>query len=55
MVLVFSARFVIECFKTPQAAYDAAQMFSVGQYLSLPFVALGIIMVLRALRRPSGI
>ncbi len=52
MVLVFSARIVVEFFKTPQAVYEAGQMFSVGQYLSLPFVALGIAMVFRSLRKP---
>ena len=52
MVLVFSARIVVEFFKTPQAAYEAGQLFSVGQYLSLPFVALGAAMIARALRRP---
>lgn len=55
MVLVFSARIVIEFFKTPQAVYEAGQMFSVGQYLSLPFVVLGVAMMLRSLRRPAGI
>jgi phosphatidylglycerol---prolipoprotein diacylglyceryl transferase len=54
MVLVFSARIVVEFFKTPQAAYEAGQLFSVGQYLSVPFVVLGAVMVVRAWRRPSG-
>jgi phosphatidylglycerol---prolipoprotein diacylglyceryl transferase len=54
MVLVFSARIMIEFFKTPQAVYEAGQMFSVGQYLSLPFVVLGVAMMLRSLRRPTG-
>lgn len=51
MVLVFSARIVVEFFKTPQAAYEAAQLFTVGQYLSLPFVMLGVVMIVRAIRR----
>lgn len=53
MVLVFSARIIVEFFKTPQAAYEAGQIFSVGQYLSLPFVVLGGVMVVRAIRRPA--
>lgn len=53
MVLVFSARIVVEFFKTPQAAYEDGQLFSVGQYLSLPFVALGAAMIARVLRRPA--
>jgi prolipoprotein diacylglyceryl transferase len=51
LLLAFSARIVIECFKTPQAAYEASQAFSVGQWLSLPFVLLGLVLVVRALRR----
>lgn len=51
LLLAFSARIVIEFFKTPQAAYEAGQAFSVGQWLSLPFVLLGLVLVVRALRR----
>ena len=51
MVLVFAARIVVEFFKTPQAAYETGQLFSVGQYLSMPFVVLGVVMILRAMRR----
>ena len=46
MLLVFSARIAIEFFKVPQAAYEAAQLFSVGQYLSLPFLVLGAAYIL---------
>lgn len=53
MVLVFSARIVIEFFKTPQATYEAGQFFSVGQYLSLPFVMLGVVMIFRAVGRST--
>lgn len=54
MALVFSARVVVEFFKTPQAAYEAGQLFTVGQYLSLPFVMLGVVMMARAIRRSPG-
>ncbi len=42
LVLVFSMRAVIEIWKVPQAAYEVGQALSVGQYLSLPFIALGV-------------
>jgi phosphatidylglycerol:prolipoprotein diacylglycerol transferase len=42
LVLVFTARLFLETWKVPQAAYEAGQLFSVGQYLSLPFIALGV-------------
>lgn len=54
MALVFSARILVEFFKTPQAAYEAGQLFTVGQYLSLPFVMLGVVMMVRAIRRSPG-
>ncbi len=58
MVLVFSVRIAVEFYKVPQAAYESGQMFSVGQYLSLPFVVLGAAMVLRSTghltRRSTG-
>lgn len=54
MALVFSARILVEFFKTTQAAYEAGQLFTVGQYLSLPFVMLGVVMMVRAIRRSPG-
>lgn len=50
MVLVFSVRIAVEFFKVPQAAYESGQILSVGQYLSLPFVALGAAMIARCQR-----
>ena len=48
MVLIFGSRFVLEIFKTPQAAYEANFSITVGQWLSVPFILLGIVMMLRA-------
>ncbi len=53
LVLVFSARAVIETWKTPQAAYEAGHAITVGQWLSVPFIALGLVLVIRA-RGRSG-
>jgi len=50
LVLVFGARAVLESWKMPQAAYEAGATISVGQWLSLPFVLLGIGLVLRSRR-----
>jgi prolipoprotein diacylglyceryl transferase len=47
-VLVFSARIVLEAWKTPQAAYEDGFTISVGQWLSVPFIAIGLWLVLRA-------
>ena len=43
-----AAEFVLEIFKTPQAAYEANFSITVGQWLSVPFILLGIVMMLRA-------
>ena len=41
-IMVFAARFALEFFKTPQASYEEGLSIHVGQYLSLPFVVLGL-------------
>ena len=50
LVLVFSVRFFLEFLKTRQAAYEASLALSVGQWLSIPFVALGLILLARSLK-----
>lgn len=50
LVLIFGVRIVVEFFKTPQASYEAGQMFTVGQYLSVPFVLVGVALLIRAWR-----
>lgn len=46
--LVFSARFLLEFVKTPQAAYEAGFALTVGQLLSIPFILVGIALMARA-------
>lgn len=47
-VLAFSARFAIEPFKVEQADYSTDSILNVGQYLSIPFIALGIAIIVFA-------
>ena len=47
LLLIFSARFLLEFLKTPQAAYEAGFTLTVGQWLSLPFIIAGAWLVLR--------
>lgn len=56
MILIFVARFAVEFFKTPQADYEAGFEISVGQWLSVPFILLGIIMLVRSykIRQKQG-
>lgn len=50
MMLVFGSRFVLEFFKTPQAAYEAGNLITVGQWLSVPFILMGLFFVWRSRR-----
>jgi len=50
LISVFSARFLLEFLKTRQAAYEASLILSVGQWLSLPFVVLGLILLVCSLK-----
>ncbi|MGL4614009.1 MAG: prolipoprotein diacylglyceryl transferase [Shewanella sp.] len=50
LVLVFSARIGIESLKVSQAAYTET-LLSAGQWLSLPFLAVGIILLILAYRK----
>jgi prolipoprotein diacylglyceryl transferase len=53
LLLVFGARFVLEFFKEGQAAYESGWAVSLGQWLSLPLVALGVWIAWR--KRPSAV
>lgn len=50
LALVFGARAIVEIWKTPQAVYEAGQIITVGQWLSVPFIVLGAWMIWRARR-----
>jgi prolipoprotein diacylglyceryl transferase len=54
LTLVFSVRILAEFAKEPQAAYEAGQAFSVGQWLSVPFLALGVGLILHARKHPEA-
>ena len=41
-IVVFGARFIIEFFKEAQVAKESSMSMDIGQYLSIPFVLLGI-------------
>lgn len=52
LVGVFLTRFVIETIKADQTSFEAAMTLNMGQWLSIPFILLGIVMIARAPRRP---
>ncbi len=47
MLLMFPSRFFLEFLKIRQAAYGADLSWSVGQWLSLPFILMGCVLVYR--------
>ena len=48
---VFVARQLIEILKNDQSDFEAGMTFNMGQWLSLPFVILGVYLIVRALRK----
>jgi phosphatidylglycerol---prolipoprotein diacylglyceryl transferase len=50
LISVFFVRFMLEFLKTRQAVYEASQVLSVGQWPSLPFVVLGLILLACSLK-----
>jgi phosphatidylglycerol---prolipoprotein diacylglyceryl transferase len=51
--LVFGARFLIEFVKEPQVASEVGKALDFGQWLSIPFVLLGVYFVVRSFRREA--
>jgi len=51
LLLVFSARFMIEFVKTKQASYANEMLISTGQMLSIPFLLVGIGFVFYSMRQ----
>jgi len=49
-ILTFTARFFIEFIKENQEQFENSMTFNMGQYLSIPFILLGIILVIYSLK-----
>lgn len=49
---IFLPRFLIEFIKNPQVAFENDMTLNMGQWLSIPFVLLGVALIIMALRRP---
>jgi prolipoprotein diacylglyceryltransferase len=50
MICIFASRFFIEFLKNVQEDFEESWMLDMGQWLSIPFVLLGIICIWRAMR-----
>jgi prolipoprotein diacylglyceryltransferase len=52
-IWLFSSRFLIEFVKNPQEAFEVGMTLNMGQLLSIPFILLGIGLVIYSLTRPA--
>lgn len=53
LAAIFVARFFLEFFKENQVAFESDMFINMGQILSLPYIAVGVFLVIRALRRKA--
>ncbi|MEZ5070061.1 MAG: prolipoprotein diacylglyceryl transferase [Bacteroidales bacterium] len=53
MILLFAARFFIEFVKNDQVAFESGMKLNMGQWLSLPFIAAGVAMILWTKKHPA--
>lgn len=53
LIGVFLTRFFIEFIKTEQEAFERGMMLDMGQWLSIPFIALGIYVIYRSFSQPE--
>lgn len=53
LIMLFGARFLIECIKQPQEAFEQDMLLDMGQILSLPFIIAGVVFVIIGLKRPA--
>ena len=53
LILIFSARFVIEFFKDVQENFEITQVLNMGQRLSIPFILAGVFMLWYSKRLPD--
>lgn len=53
LIYLFGFRFLVEFIKNPQEEFERTMTLNMGQWLSIPFIVLGIVILYRASRRPA--
>ncbi|MCR5013942.1 MAG: prolipoprotein diacylglyceryl transferase [Bacteroidales bacterium] len=53
LVIIFGSRIAIEFLKNVQVDFERNMVFDMGQWLSVPFVILGIVMIVLSFRKPA--
>jgi prolipoprotein diacylglyceryl transferase len=51
LILVFTFRFFIEYVKEDQVAFEAGMKLNMGQWLSIPFVLIGVVLLIYSIRK----
>lgn len=51
LIMVFAFRFLIEFIKNPQEAFEVGMTFNMGQWLSVPFILMGIVSLIISSRQ----
>jgi phosphatidylglycerol---prolipoprotein diacylglyceryl transferase len=51
LAIIFGVRFLLEFVKERQAEYSADLLFSTGQFLSIPFVLVGLYFIYRSMKK----
>lgn len=50
LILLFAFRFFVEFFKESQTGFEEGMAFNMGQLLSVPFVILGVVLIIKSLK-----
>lgn len=53
LIIIFGSRICIEFLKNVQVEFERSMTFDMGQWLSIPFVVVGIVMIVRSLLNTS--
>ena len=53
LVIIFVARLIIETIKNPQVSFEQGMTLNMGQWLSLPFIVAGGVMIWFSMRRKA--
>ena len=51
-IVLFTSRFIIEFVKNPQEDFEIGMTLNMGQWLSIPFILMGIGFVIYSMMRP---
>ena len=51
LILVFTFRFFVEYVKEDQVAFEAGMKLNMGQWLSIPFVLIGVALLIYSIRK----